>query len=95
MKILTDIKKAGKESSTTLQDVLFKVLEEAGEVAAEDLRVRGIKPLKEGQDPLEERKEESVDLLLSTLDLCLRQMSEKEIEVILKKKMAKWLSYKK
>jgi len=89
------IQEAGKNTNTTLTDVILKVIEEAGEVAAEDLRVRGIKPLKENQNPTEERKEESVDLLLSTLDLCFRQMSEEEIKDILDKKLNKWISYKK
>ena len=89
------IKVAGAEASTTLTDVILKVIEEAGEIASEDLRVRNIKPTKPGQDPIADRKEESVDLLLSTLDLCFRQMSEDEIKSILEVKLNKWLSYKK
>lgn len=91
--ILNLIKETGTKSSTQLHDVIMKCQEELGEVVAEDLRVRNIKPLKDNQDPLEERKEESVDLLLSVLDLCLRQMTEKEIKVILKKKLNKWANY--
>lgn len=94
-KLFDKIKEAGKTSSNSLTDVILKAIEELGEVSAEDLRVRGIKPIQEGKDPLYERKEESVDLLLSTLDLCFRQMDESEISEILEKKLNKWLSYKK
>lgn len=92
-KLLKRIKEIGSNSSTTLQDVILKCQEELGEVSAEDLRARNIKPKKDNQDPVQERKEESVDLLLSTLDLCLRQMSEAEIKKILTNKTNKWASY--
>lgn len=93
--IFEKIKTAGETADTSINDVILKVIEEVGEIVAEDLRVRNIKPIKDSQNPLEERKEESVDLLLATLDLCFRQMTEEEMIVLLNKKLNKWLSYKK
>lgn len=93
--IFEKIKVAGETADNSITDVILKIVEEAGEVTAEDLRVRNIKPIKDTQNPIEERKEESVDLLLATLDLCFRQMTEEEMIVLLNKKLNKWLSYKK
>jgi hypothetical protein len=93
--LIRRIQDAGFTAETNLTDVILKITEEIGEVAAEDLRVRGIKPKDKEKNPIIERKEESCDVLLATLDLVLRQMTVEEMERILEIKFEKWLSYRK
>jgi hypothetical protein len=92
--LIRRIQDAGFTAETNLTDVILKITEEIGEVAAEDLRVRGIKPKEKGKNPIAERKEESCDVLLATLDLVLRQVTVEEMEEILEIKFEKWLSYR-
>ena len=93
--LIKKIQEEGKTANTEISDVILKISEEMGEIAAEDLKVRNIKPTKKGENPIQNLKEESCDLLLASLDLVLRQMEIEEAEDILEIKLNKWLSYKK
>jgi hypothetical protein len=91
--IYSRIINCAKVANTSIGDVLLKAQEELGEIAAEQLKVEGIKPYKPSEKPLENRLEESCDLLLVALDLALRQAPKELIEEILISKISKWEGY--
>ena len=91
--IYSRILNCSKIANTTVGDVLLKAQEELGEIAAEHLKVQGIKPQEPLENPLVNRLEESCDLLLVCLDLCLRQAPKELIEEVLKDKLSKWEGY--
>ena len=91
--IYSRIINCAKVANTSIGDVLLKAQEELGEIAAEQLKIEGIKPCLIGEKPVENRLEESCDLLLVALDLALRQAPKELIEEILTSKLEKWEKY--
>ena len=91
--VYSRILNCSKIANTSISEVLLKAQEELGEVSAEHLKVQGIKPQEPLENPVENRLEESCDLLLVCLDLCLRQAPKELIEEILITKISKWEGY--
>lgn len=93
---LLRIKEVSSKTTTSISNVVHKLSEEVGEVSAEVLRIEGIKPLKIGEDPVEQLKEEAVDTLITTLDLLHSRLdlSEEDIVKLAIPKINKWESQK-
>jgi NTP pyrophosphatase (non-canonical NTP hydrolase) len=86
-----------KASLKTKRDIIARALklsEETGELAAEALKIRGLKGKggKNDVEVLHDLREEAVDVFIMSLDILLfTKTSEEELNRLIDKKLNKWL----
>lgn len=89
---VSDLAKEVKSSDQTLENKVLKLMEESGELATDTIKLNGYKVSKQSKKDIEENMEEEiVDVLLVILDIAhQRNMPEKRLGELMKKKLAKW-----
>lgn len=98
MNSLADVLKQSKivseQTETCPGDVVLKLAEEVGEISAEWLRIKGIKPIKGKLDPEKQIRLECGDALLTLLDLMHNRlnMSEEDMVKVITPGLSKWKS---
>ena len=94
MKYPNKLKVASKKTKRTIITRALKLSEETGELAAEALKLSGLKGKngKSVEEVKQDLKEEEVDSLIMSLDiLFFIGTTEKELNALLNKKLDKWL----
>lgn len=95
VKEVSDLQESLKpKDNTMLLQRALKLNEEAGEVAAEALKLTGYKGTVESTEDINNNlKEEAIDALICSLDVINHMnMTEKEVEIFIEKKLGKWKS---
>ncbi|GAJ25737.1 hypothetical protein JCM15457_615 [Liquorilactobacillus sucicola DSM 21376 = JCM 15457] len=91
--ILSDIKKAAQQEPKNVQQQFLKLMEEVGEAAQAYLSAQKASGNRYKDLDINDTKEELVDVLLVTYAILIKlDISQDELNELLKKKINKWLN---